>query len=401
MSIFRRPSTILVTCPKRLSGYLRAEIEALDMEPLRELVTGVELVGTLDDAMRLNLHVRTGHRVLYLVGAFEALTPGAMYDGVAALPWEEFIPNDGYLSVISSVDTVGIRDTQFANVKCKDAVVDRLRERTGRRPDSGAARDGVVIFLFWKGAECAVYLDTSGEPLSRRGYRKLPWKAPMQETLAAALVIETGWMGDGAFVNPMCGSGTLAIEAALIALGRAPGLTREAFAFRHLRDFDAAHWESMRRRARSSGRRRIEGTIVASDANPDAVVAARKNAAMAGVDHVMQFSVCDFADTPLPEEWGVVLMNPEYGARLGDERALERTYARIGDFFKQRCAGYTGYVFTGNSELAKRIGLRTSRRLPFYNTTIECRLLEYELYAGTRRQNTIIEERSDGETESA
>ncbi len=385
MSIFRQQSTLLITCPKRLSSHLAREVEALGIVGGKEMVTGVQAEGTLDDAMWLNLNVRTGHRVLYLARAFAADTPAQMYTNVIDIPWEQYIPADGYVTVVSSVDTPSIRDTQFANVKCKDAIVDRIREATGQRPDSGASRDGVVVFLYWKDDQCAVYLDTSGEPLSRRGYRKLPWKAPMQESLAAAVVLETGWMGDGDFINPMCGSGTLAIEAALIALGRAPGLTRERFAFMALRDYDAAHFESMRRRARSAAHRRIEGRIIASDANPDAVTAARKNAAAAGVDHLIEFSCCDFADTPVPTGWGVVVMNPEYGERLGEIRKLEGTYSRIGDFFKQRCAGYTGYVFTGSAELSKRIGLRTARKIPYYNTTIDCRLLQYDLYQGSRR----------------
>lgn len=397
MSLFNQPGSILVTCPKRLSAFLREEIEMLDLPIVNEMVTGIETEGTLVDAMRLNLHVRTGHRVLYLVKAFRARNADDLYREGSRIAWEEYIDADGYLSVISSVENESIRDTQYANVRCKDAIVDRIREVTGRRPDSGAERSGVVIFLYWKDDDCAIYIDTSGEPLSKRGYRKLPWKAPMQETLAAAVVMATGWHGYGNFINPMCGSGTLAIEAALIALDRAPGLQRESFAFKHLKGFDERHWEAIRKQARSSGRRRIEGKIIATDFNPDAVIAARKNATAAGVDHLIDFSVCDFAETPVPQdEEGVVLLNPEYGERLGEIRKLEGTYARIGDFFKQRCLGYTGYVFTASPDLAKRVGLRTSRKIPFYNTTLDCRLLEYELYSGTRKASKPEAEMHEG-----
>jgi putative N6-adenine-specific DNA methylase len=385
MSIFNIHSPILVTCPKRISGYLRSEIEALELPIVNEMVTGVETEGTLVDAMRLNLHVRTGHRVLFLVKAFSARDARELYDTATQIEWEQYIDPDGYLSVISSVENPTIRDTQFANVKCKDAIVDRIREATGRRPDSGAERSGVVVFLYWKDSDCAIYIDTSGEPLSRRGYRKLPWKAPMQETLAAAVIMATSWDGYGNFINPMCGSGTLAIEAALIALDRAPGLQREHFAFEHLLGFDPKHWEAIRKRARSSGRRKIDGRIIATDISADAIVAARKNAIAAGIEHLIEFSVCDFASTPVPDDGGVVLLNPEYGERLGDIHKLEGTYARIGDFFKQHCQGYTGYVFTASPDLSKRIGLKTSRKIPFYNTTLDCRLLEYQLYKGTKK----------------
>jgi 23S rRNA G2445 N2-methylase RlmL len=184
----------------------------------------------------------------------------------------------------------------------------------------------------------------------------------------------------------MCGSGTLAIEAALLGLGKAPGLLRPNFAFMHLRGFDADAWEDLRKKARSAARKRFDGRIIVTDRSSDAVTAARKNAITAGVDHLMEFSVCDFAETPIPEGDGAVLLNPEYGERLGEVRRLEDTYHRIGDFFKQKCQGYMGYVFTGNAHLAKQIGLRPKRKIPFYNTTLDCRLLEYELYAGTRKQ---------------
>lgn len=389
MSRFRQPATILVTCPKRVSPYLREELTALDFPIGAELVTGVETEGTLEDAMWLNLQIRTGHRVLYLLASFKAYNPDELYRRTSAIEWEEYIPADGYLSVISSVDNPSIRDTQFANVKCKDAIVDRIRKVAGRRPDSGSEKSGAVVFLYWKDEECMIYLDTSGEPLSKRGYRKIPYKAPMQESLAATVILATDWSAYGNFVNPMCGSGTLAIEAALIGLNRAPGLLRENFAFMHLKGYDPRHWEAMRKRARSAGRRRLDGKIIASDINPDAVVAARKNAMAAGVDHLIEFTVCDFAKTPVPEGGGVVVLNPEYGERLGNIRQLETTYQRIGDFFKQHCLGYTGYVFTANFDLAKRIGLRTSRRLPLYNTTLDCRLLEYELYEGTKRSERL------------
>ena len=175
------------------------------------------------DAMRLNLLIRTGHRVLFLLETFHAKNPDGLYEKISRIQWEDYIPEDGYICVTSTVETPTIQDSRFANLKCKDAMVDRIKRKCGHRPDSGPKRDQTVIHLYWKDEVCLIYLDTSGEPLSKRGYRKIPLKAPMQETLAAAVILATGWKGDGNFVNPMCGSGTLAIEAALIALERAPG----------------------------------------------------------------------------------------------------------------------------------------------------------------------------------
>jgi putative N6-adenine-specific DNA methylase len=376
-----------ITCPKRIPPYLRDELTALGYPIVNEVATGIETAGTMRDAMKLNLWLRTGHRVLLLLAEFTAHDADELYRQASGIEWEQWIPEDGYMSVVSSVDTPSIDNTQFANVRLKDAIVDRIRAKTGQRPDSGPDTSRAVVFLYWKDASCSIYLDTSGDPLMRRGYRKIPWKAPMQETLAAAVIQASSWLHDDNFVNPMCGSGTLAIEAALMALERAPGLLRSNFAFMHLKGYDEKMWEALRKEAKSMGRRKISGRIIASDISSDAVIAARKNAMTAGVDHLIEFIECDFRETPVPEdEGGVVMLNPEYGERLGRSNNLIEIYSGIGDFFKQKCQGYTGYVFTANPDLAKRIGLRTSRKIPFYNTTLDCRLLEYELYAGSRRQ---------------
>ena len=261
-------------------------------------------------------------------------------------------------------------------------------KKFGRRPDSGPERDRAVVHLHWKDEECCLYIDTSGEPLSKRGYRKIPLKAPLQETLAAAIVLATGWHDNGHFINPMCGSGTLAIEAALIGLKKAPGILRNNFCFMHLKGFDKALWEELRREALLLCNKTLRNRIIATDVSRQAIDAARENAMTAGVEHLIEFSVSDFADTPVPEgSGGLVLLNPEYGERMGQMDELADTYKGIGDFFKQKCKGYTGFVFTGNPGLAKKIGLRSKRKVQFFNSNIECRLLEYELYEGTKKSN--------------
>lgn len=392
---------ILITCPKGIPPFLKQELVSLGFPVLSEHSAGVETGGTLDDALRLNLFLRTGHRVLVLLEEFSARNADDLYRTVFALAWEELIDERGYLCVTSSVDNPTIRDARFATLRCKDAIVDRIREKRGRRPDTGPERDRTVVHLYWKGEHAAVYLDTSGEPLSRRGYRKIPLAAPMQETLAAAVVLATAWTGGGSFVNPMCGSGTLAVEAALIALERAPGLLRSNFGFMHIKGFNEKLWQELREKAERETRKSFPGRIIATDISPEAVEAARKNAAAAGVGRLIEFGVCDYSATPVPEGGGVVVLNPEYGERMGEVAKLETTYKGIGDFFKQKCAGYAGYVFTGNLALAKKVGLKPKRRIPFYNSGIECRLLEYELYEGTRKVGKpgrgALEVRYDGE----
>jgi putative N6-adenine-specific DNA methylase len=385
----KRP--ILITCPKAIPPYLKQEILSLGFPIRSETVSGVETEGTFDDTLRLNLFIRTGHRVLFLINEFKARSPEELYESIHRIEWERYFEKDSYFSVTSSVDHPTITDSRFANLKCKDAIVDRFSGKYGQRPDSGPRREAVVVHLYWHGRRARVFLDTSGEPLSKRNYRKIPLGAPMQETLAAAAILATGWRGEGNFINPMCGSGTLAIEAALIGLDRAPGLLRTNYGFMHLKEFNRTFWEKLRKEARNRAKKTVGGKIIATDVDPKTIEAARKNAMTAGVDQFIEFGVCDFKDTPVPEGGGVIILNPPYGERMGEIRELEEIYRSIGDFFKKKCQGYRGYIFTGNFSLAKKVGLRTKRRLPFYNGEIECRLLEYELYEGSRKSPEIQE----------
>jgi len=378
-------SKILITCPKGIPPFLRQELHSLDFPVLTEQTAGVETSGTLDDTLLLNLHIRTGHRVLFLIREFKAKNPDDLYQNLSGLSWEEYIPEDGYLCITSSVETSSISDSRYAALRCKDAIVDRIRAMKGKRPDSGPERTRSVVHLYWKDDRVAVYLDTSGEPLSRRGYRKMPLDAPMQETLAAAVVLATGWDGSTNFINPMCGSGTLAIEAALIGLKRAPGVLRKNFGFMHIRGFKETLWNDIRGKAKQDARKSMTGKIIASDINPGAVEAARKNAVTAGVEHLIEFSVCHFSDTAVPEGQGVVVLNPAYGERMGEVTQLAQVYSDIGNYLKQKCRGYRGYVFTGNAMLAKQVKLKPAQSFQFFNSGIACGLFEYELYEGSRK----------------
>jgi 23S rRNA G2445 N2-methylase RlmL len=384
-------SEILITCAKGIPSVLKQELLALNFPVRSEHASGVETEGTFDDTLRLNFFLRTGHRVLFLVRKFKANNKDELYEELSHIAWEEYIPEDGYLCVTSSVDTPSMKDPRFASLKCKDAIVDRVRGKGVRRPDAGPARDRTVLHLYWKDSHCSVYLDTSGEPLSRRGYRKIPLKAPLQETLAAALVLSTGWNGSDNFINPMCGSGTLAIEAAFIGLNRAPGSLRSNFGFKHIKCFNETLWHELRTKAKAGAQKFLSGRIIATDVSRDAIAAARKNALTAGVEHLIEFKVCDYLETLLPVGSGVIMMNPAYGERMGEIQQLEVMYKGIGDYFKQKCKGYTGYVFAGNTALAKKIGLKPRRTLQFFNSGIECRLLEYQLYEGSRKiKNPIM-----------
>ncbi|MBI5196502.1 MAG: class I SAM-dependent RNA methyltransferase [Nitrospirae bacterium] len=378
-------SKILITCAKGITPFLREELVALGFPVISETAAGLETGGTMDDTIRLNLLLRTGHRVLFLLRKFSAEDAEDLYRAVSDIAWEEYIAGDGYVCVTSSVDNPTIRTSLFANVKCKDAIVDRIKEKCSRRPDSGPEKDRAVVNLYWKGEDCSIYLDTSGEPLSKRNYRKIPMKAPMQETLAAAVIKATAWNGSGHFINPMCGSGTLAIEAALAGLNRASGIFRDNFGFMHLKGFNESLWKELRAQAKKDAKKTLNCRIIATDISADAVEAARSNAAAAGVERLIEFAVCDYSETEIPDGGGIIILNPEYGERMGKAKELEGVYKGIGDFFKQKCQGYKGYIFTGNPNLAKKVGLRAERKVQFFNGAIECRLLEYALYKGSRK----------------
>jgi 23S rRNA G2445 N2-methylase RlmL len=392
MSIFTTPSRIVVTCPKRITSYLEKEIIDLGFKPVRTFITGVELQGTVNDCIRLNLNLRCASQVLYSLQEFRANAPDEVYDKLIYYPWENLLEITGYFSVSSKVDHFTVNNEMFVNLRVKDAIADRMLRETLKRPDSGSEFDCAVFHLYWKEERAEIFLDTSGETLSKHGYRKIPGKAPMLESLAAATLMSTKWDRKSPFVNPMCGSGTLAIEAILLATNRRPGLFRANYSFKHIKGYDPEVYNAEYKKLESGVIEIKDLKAIASDINDDAVNISKINAATAGVERYIDFQVCDFESTKLPETPGVIYFNPEYGERLGDETELEATYARLGDFMKKKCQGYLGYVFTGNLDLAKKIGLKASRRIEFYTATIDCRLLEYELYGGSRRVEKVKSE---------
>jgi len=386
MLSFNQPSRIVITCSKRIAPFLEMEILNLGFKPGKTFQTGIELTGTLQDSIYLNFHLRCASQVLYSLKSFSCKNADELYQQVLQMQWESIIPPNGYFSITANVDNPTINNSLYANVKVKDAIVDRFRNKFNERPDSGSELDKTVINLFWKNDQAQIFIDTSGETLSKHGYRKIPGKAPMLESLAAATLLASKWEGKSPFVNPMCGSSTLAIEAAMLATKRFPGLFRDNYGFKYILGYKQDYFENEKQKLFDEIKTVPELKIIATDISTDAINISKINAAAAGVDDLISFDVCDFKQTDVPEkDGGVVFFNPEYGQRLGDEIDLQKTYAEIGDFMKQKCKGYTGYVFTGNLNLAKKIGLKPKRKIEFYNGKIDCRLLEYELYQGSRR----------------
>ncbi len=379
-----RRSKLVINCQPGIAPVLKTEIESYGYRPLAVDNTGVTIEGGWEEVVNLNFNLRTASRVLWTIRSFEAKNPNELYLEAKKTPWNKLIPKDGFISIHSYVKNDFIRDTSFANLKLKDAIVDQMQETTGRRPDSGKDKNRTVIFMFWYEKKCILYFDTSGETIAKHGYRKMPFKAPMMESLAAACIRSSAWTpGKDHFINPMCGSGTLAIEAALMAANRPPGLLRQNYGFMHIEGYRPELLEEQRRSV--AIREKVRGDIISTDLSGLAIKAAMENAKQAGVADLIKFDKVPFEKTHIPEGKGIVMINPEYGDRLGELTELEETYSQIGDFFKQHCQGKMGYIFTGNANLAKKIGLRTKSKTPFFNARIECRLLEYELYGGSKK----------------
>lgn len=393
MNLFTDKAVIIITCPKRLAPYLEQEVTELGFTTEETFVTGVRIWGSINDCIKLNLNLRCASQVLYSLKKFEAENADDIYKNLIGYSWENILPDPGYFSITSNVNNATINNSMFANLRVKDAIVDRLREKRGTRPSTGSALTGAVINLFWKNENAEIFIDTSGDSLGRHGYRKIPGQAPMLEALAAATIYATQWDKRSPFVNPMCGSGTLAIEAAMIATNRRPGLFRTNYAFMHLKHYDESVYSKEDALLETQIIDMPGLRIIATDYSAKAIENAKKNAIAAGVANLIDFAVCDFADTEIPPNTpGIFYVNPEYGERLGEIDKLEATYSRIGDFMKKKCGGYFGYVFTGNLDLAKKIGLKAKRRIEFYTSTIDCRLLEYELYSGSRAAPKEVKE---------
>ena len=402
---------IIVSCAKTLAPWTEREICSLGYAPVETSDNYVVVKGALRDVFRLNLWLRTAHRVLVPLFRGRTRHVRELYDKVGSLDWENLIDPDGYVSVSSVVhgnDTV--RDTRMPSLVVKDAIVDRIRMKMGRRPDSGGDYDmGACVFVHWTGDTSIVYIDTSGAPLSKRGYRKIPGSAPMQETLAAACIDAMEWDGTSPFISPMCGSGTPAIEAALKAMNRAPGSLRARFGFMGIKGYnqiipgEKAPKAAPRQRFGVSPEQIFKDMlveagekekkeippIIATDISEEAIQNAYINSNAAGVFNHITFKACDFADTDVGRfsdfkggsgsSVPTIFFNPEYGIRLGDPEELKTLYDRIGQFLADKCRGMRGGLITGNPDLAREVNLKYSSKIPFYNGPIDCRLFIYDL----------------------
>lgn len=368
------------TAAKGVEEVLASEIRSLGIpDPCVER-GGVRFRGDLGACYKANLWLRTAQRILMPVAEFPCDSPETLYEGVRSIPWTRYLTPDMTLAVSCNLRDSAMTHSGFTALKTKDAIVDSIRDFHGRRPNVDTVDPDLLVNVHLVRNRCTVSLDTSGTGLDKRGYRLETKEAPLRETLAAAIIELSGWDGTSALVDPMCGSGTIPIEAALKASRRPPGCLRSGYGFQRWPGYDASLWRNIFRDAREQALPELPVSILGSDASSGAIRNARRNAERAGIAQFVTFGNRDIGDVSPPPFPGIVLCNPPYGVRLGEEEALKPLYKKIGDMLKRRFNGYTAFLLVGNAALAPCIGLRASRRIVLFNGPIECRLLRYELY---------------------
>lgn len=368
------------TTGKGVEEVLEAELVRLGVREVTRESGGVRFTGEMEAAYRANLWLRTASRVLMPLAEFPCETPEQLYQGTRGIPWTDYLTPAMTLAVDCNLRDSALTHSGFVALKTKDAIVDSVRDRLGSRPSVDTRDPDLRVNVRLFRNRCTVSLDCSGVPLDRRGYRLDRHEAPLKENLAAALIELSGWDGSTPFVDPMCGTGTIAIEAALKALRIPPGLLRSGFGFQRWPGFDRRLWDRLVEEARQGVLAAPPAPVTGSDISHAAVAMAHENARRAGVAHAVTLARIPIGEIAPPPGPGVLIFNPPYGKRLGEEEALKPLYKEIGDVMKQRCKGYTAYLFTGNLSLAKSVGLKASRRIVLFNGPIECRLLKYEMY---------------------
>jgi len=372
---------------KTLSGLeetLAGELTALGAADVWPGNRAVEFSGDKKLLYKINLWCRTATRILLPIAAFPADSSDRLYQGVANIDWAPYLDPDMTLAVDAIAIESSFDNSLFVAQRVKDAIVDQFRKRNGKRPSVDADNPDLRINIHIHGDKATLSLDSSGGPLTRRGYRIEGGKAPLSEVLAAGIVRLTEWDMASPLIDPMCGSGTIVIEAAMAARNIAPGLLRKQFGFMRWKDYDEAPYRQLVREARQAVKANLPVEIVGSDIDRHAIDEAKANARRAGVEGNIRFEVKPFDKQTPPPALGTVVMNPPYGERMA-VKDIEAFYESLGDVLKQKYEGYTAFILSGNPDAAGHIGLRTSRKMKLFNGPLECRLLRFELYKGSRK----------------
>ncbi|WP_240971142.1 THUMP domain-containing class I SAM-dependent RNA methyltransferase [Flammeovirga aprica] len=363
-----------------LEELLKEELLAIGARNVKAVNRAVTFEGDKEILYKANLHVRTALKILLPIKNFRARNEEDLYEKTKKVNWAKYIDVDGTFAIDSTVWSDTFTHSKYVALKVKDAIADHFSEVFKRRPNVNVKDPEVLVHIHVSQRECILSLDSSGESLHRRGYRSEQRQAPLNEVLAAGLIMLTGWKGERPFLDPMCGSGTLLVEAAMIASNTPPGLKRK-FAFMNWKDYDRRLFNQIFREAKRA-RKEIEVPIVGSDIDREAIDISYANAERSGLDEDLRISKNSFFDRKPIGENGIIVCNPPYGERIGKD--IEELYRKMGDKLKQDFSGYDAWIFSGNMKALKYVGLRPSKKIQLYNGSIECRLAKFEMYKGAK-----------------
>ena len=383
------------SCPRGLEAVLANELAGLQAQHVKPVDGGVHFAGPWTLGYAANLHSRVASRVLWHVGrapyraANSTNSDQDIYDATKKIDWPNLFAVNRTLRVNVSAIKAPVKSLDFITLRIKDAICDVFRARGGERPSIDTHAPDVRVHAFLTATDITLYLDLSGEPLFKRGYRREAGEAPLRENLAAGMLALSGWTPDVPLLDPMCGSGTILCEAAQIAARRAPGIGR-AFGFENLLNFDSQAWEAMRNTAHAAENNSIKSNIYGSDLRGDALELARANLDELDLLSKVELKQANIFEMPAPAisltSGGIIVTNPPYGVRMEDRDALAAFYPQLGDALKKRFSGWTAYILSSDMQLAKGIGLSASKRTPLFNGALECRLFEYKLVSGSMRR---------------
>jgi putative N6-adenine-specific DNA methylase len=372
-------------CPRGLEELLLAELHAIGADELRSTHGGVHFSGDWAVCYRANLESRLATRILWHIVTGPYVSEDDVYRLAVRQLWPNHFAVSRTMRVVTTAIKCPLKSLDFVTLRVKDAVCDRFREDLGERPNIDTRRPEVSVHVFLTENQCSLYLDTSGQPLWQRGFRKASVDAPLKENLAAGILKMTGWQPGEPLIDPMCGSGTFLLEAIQVALDRAPGLDR-GFGFEMLKKFDALAWAAIRSAAEARVKSADRLDIRGYDIDERAVRATRRNLQEAGFDHLVTVDREDVLETQPLSEHGVLIANPPYGERIGEQDELAAFYPQLGTALKRHWAGWRCFFFTADLRLPKLVGLKPSRKTPLYNGPLECRLFEIRMVAGSNRR---------------
>jgi putative N6-adenine-specific DNA methylase len=373
------------TCPRGLEQSLAEELQQLRAENIHAVGGGVEFSGDFSVCYQVNLESRIASRVLWQVATARYRNEDDIYRAAYALPWNDWFEPKLTIRVDVSAIKSPLTSLNFVTLKIKDAVCDKIRRLSGRRPDVNTRQPDIPIQGHLTDCDLKLYLDTTGEPLFKRGNRIAAGEAPLRENLAAGVLRLAGWVPGIPLLDPMCGSGTFLLEAAHMALDIAPGLGRH-FTFEKLKNFDQRRWQALLQQ--SAARQKPMGalSIYGSDLSGAALKSARTNLAAAGLDRIVSLKQANVLEISAPAKEGIIVTNPPYGVRLGEQQELAEFYPKLGDVLKKHFTGWRAYLLSADMRLPKLIRLAASKRTPLFNGALECRLFEYKMVEGGMRK---------------